>query len=170
MQHFKTYNNLLMKFHQFSFTIEYKKGSEMPADFFSRNPLETINATSDDLGAEQDEDDDLRALRLYLNTGQLPTSGTHQLWVLKNAETSFMDNGILWRRLTRHNFEPRSVVYAPQSRRADIVAHAHGTVLTGHGGVAKTTERILESYYWPNIQKYEKPHTTAVDRSRCCPP
>jgi hypothetical protein len=39
----------------------------------------------------------------------------------------------------------------PKVLQEKIVQEAHGQLLTGHNGIARTRERIKESYFWPNI-------------------
>ena len=41
----------------------------------------------------------------------------------------------------------------PQLYRFTIMANAHYHAMSGHLGVHKTRERILEQFYWPNIFK-----------------
>jgi transposase InsO family protein len=105
------------------------------------------------MASEQAKDPHLRALLLYLTSGTLPVNQALQNWVISASRESFSEGGVVWKRMSRHGFPPQNVVWTPPHMRTQVVSHAHGTILTGHGGIAKTTERILESYYWPNIQK-----------------
>ena len=41
---------------ELDFTIQYKKGNEMPADFLSRNMVESIKILDKDLDNLQDKD------------------------------------------------------------------------------------------------------------------
>ena len=41
---------------EWDFTIQYKKGSEMPADYLSRNVVESIEISDEDLPGLQDKD------------------------------------------------------------------------------------------------------------------
>lgn len=43
-------------------------------------------------------------------------------------------------------------VAVPFGLRADILRMAHASPYGGHGGVFKTTERIRDSFYWPNME------------------
>ncbi len=40
----------------------------------------------------------------------------------------------------------------PQHLIPDILHEAHGHFLAGHFGISKTKERLLQSYYWPNME------------------
>jgi hypothetical protein len=41
----------------------------------------------------------------------------------------------------------------PQHLIPHILCEAHGQFLAGHFGISKTKERLLQSYYWPNMEK-----------------
>jgi hypothetical protein len=57
---------------EFDFEICYKKGSEMPADFLSRNAVDAINLDMSSLAHSQDADPTLKALKNFLLSKQLP--------------------------------------------------------------------------------------------------
>lgn len=65
----------------------------------------------------------------------------------------FISDNLVWRRITRGNDIPRVVLFTPAEMTTEIVEQAHGQLMTGHDGVFKTKERILESYYWPGMDK-----------------
>jgi hypothetical protein len=62
--HTKTLNRLQQMMNVFSFEIIYKKGEEMPADFLSRNAVDSISSNLTDYAQEQNKDELLRHLRL----------------------------------------------------------------------------------------------------------
>jgi hypothetical protein len=41
----------------------------------------------------------------------------------------------------------------PASMRAAAIKEAHGPLLSGHDGVYKTKERLLQSYFWIPMDK-----------------
>ena len=55
----------------------------------------------------------------------------------------------------------------PQSLAAELVTEAHGQRLTGHDGIAKTKERLLQSYYWPNMDADVANHIMSCQRCQC---
>ena len=55
-KHERTLNRIKEAFMEWDFTIQYKKGSEMPADFLSRNVVESIEISDEDLANLQDKD------------------------------------------------------------------------------------------------------------------
>jgi Integrase zinc binding domain/Integrase core domain len=74
------------------------------------------------------------------------------LFIEKIAKECFIENDILWRRLKRDDYPPRTVLVVPLSLTEQLVREAHGSLLTGHNGITKTKERLLESYYWPSME------------------
>ena len=149
--HTKTLNRLQEAMNEFSFTIEYMKGADMPADFLSRNVLSEIDVFTPDLPKLQMEDEFVGSLRNYIKLGRLPSNQIQSYLVKKIAKECFFENDILWRRLERFQAAPRTVLLVPRSLTGALVQEAHGQLLTGHNGIAKTKERLLTSYYWPNM-------------------
>jgi hypothetical protein len=52
----------------------------------------------------------------------------------------------------------------PQHLVKNIFSEAHGNLLSGHFGVSKTKHRILQSYYWPNMDKDIIEHLKTCDK------
>jgi transposase InsO family protein len=52
----------------------------------------------------------------------------------------------------------------PQHLIPYILREAHGQFLAGHFGVSKTKERLLQSYYWSNMEKDISEHLQRCDR------
>ena len=44
-------------------------------------------------------------------------------------------------------------IAVPSSYRLNILSLAHDTPMSGHLGINKTYQRILEHFYWPNLRK-----------------
>ena len=152
--HTKTLNRLQEAMNtEFSFSIVYKKGSEMPADFLSRNAIDSIKWENSSLQEEQRKDPILEALINFLYNRQLPSTSVMQGLVKLYANDCFMENGLLWRRLKRQGDTAHIVLFVPESMKMDILQEAHGGQFTGHDGIFKTKERILNCYYWPGMDK-----------------
>jgi hypothetical protein len=152
--HTKTLNRLQEAMNtEFSFNIVYKKGAEMPADFLSRNAIDSINWDNNSLQQEQRKDPICEALINFLYNRQLPSTTVMQGLVKLYATECFMENGLLWRRLKRKGDTAHIVLFVPESMRMDILKEAHGGQFTGHDGIFKTRERILNCYYWPGMDK-----------------
>jgi hypothetical protein len=95
--HTKTLNRLQQMMNLFSFDIIYKQGSEMPADFLSRNAVDAIQFDLSTYTHEQDKDKLLRNLRLYLLNKILPTNATLSQIIYRLAQDCFVLNGVVWK-------------------------------------------------------------------------
>ena len=150
--HTKTLNRLQEAMLEFDFETVYKKGSEMPADFLSRNVVNAISFSNKDLKEGQQQDPKLVALYDYLMTGRIPDQHSDLYSFVKLYERdSFVEDGLLWRRLRRPGEADRVVIYAPPDMRTAILEQAHGAALAGHDGQLKTKERVLQTYFWPGL-------------------
>ena len=72
------------------------------------------------------------------------------------AEISFeVKRGILYR-IYKHSFvnggQPLKQVMVPVLLRPRIIEVAHGSIMGGHLGINKTTDKIESAFYWPGIQ------------------
>ena len=151
--HTKTLNRLQEAMNTYSFQIIYKKGSEMPADYLSRNVVDSIKWSLEDISQLQEQDALIHAIREFLFNRNLPDDPQLTKLVKNFAEDCFISDNIVWRRIVRGNDVPRVVLFTPPNMTNDLIAEAHGHILTGHDGVFKTKERLLESYYWPGMDK-----------------
>ena len=149
--HTRTLNRLQEAMNSFDFKIIYKKGSKMPADFLSRNVIDTISWDILQLQTAQDNDPLIKNLKNYSLNRELPTDHKCQNLVRNFANDCFVENDIVWRRIKRL-FEPsRVVVFLPQTFVTEVLHEANGHLLTGHDGVYKTKERLFQCYYWPGM-------------------
>ncbi len=103
--HTRTLNRLQVAMNSFNFEIVYKKGSEMPADFLSRNVIDSISWNNQQMQQEQNKDTITKALKAYLLNRELPDDPKCQSEVRNFANDCFIDNDIVWRRIKRQ-FEP----------------------------------------------------------------
>ena len=158
--HTKTLNQLQEAMLTFDFKIVYKKGTEMPANFLSRNMVvDGIPFDEDKIRDEQMLDPRLQALKKLLYSNLLPQYNSEDFRFCKLYQNdSFIDNGILYRRLRQTGEPDRVVLFAPPTMRDAILQEAHGTALFGHGGTLKTKERILQSYFWPGMDQDIQTH------------
>jgi len=151
--HTKTLNRLQEMMNTYDFTIQYKKGSEMPADFLSRNVVNSISWNSLDLAQEQDKNVLIKSIKDFLLHRKLPES--KEMWssIKGLAMDCFVENDVVWKRIKRQGEPSRVVLFVPSSMKADIIREAHGHLLAGHDGLFKTKERIMQCYYWPCMDK-----------------
>ena len=161
--HNKTLNRLQEAMLEFDFEIVYKKGSEMPADFLSRNVVNAISTK--DLRSGQKDDPKLRALYEFLIAGHIPDTNSELYRFVKMYQgDSFVEDGLLWRRLRRPGEADRVVLYAPPDFRQEILEQAHGAALAGHDGQLKTKERIMQTYFWPGLDGDVQQHVRSCHR------
>jgi hypothetical protein len=63
-------------------------------------------------------------------------------------------NGILYRRLWQGpSQEEKDLVVLPANLVTDTISRLHSEPMSGHLGVDKTIDRIVERYYWPGYTK-----------------
>jgi hypothetical protein len=149
--HTKTLNRLQEAMNTFDFEIMYKKGSEMPADYLSRNLVSAISWDSAELLQAQTADPLIKALKNFLLNKELPHDPKCQSLVKLFSNDCFIEDGLVWRRIKRQ-FEPsRVVLFLPAALTTDAMTEAHGQLLTGHDGIYKTKERLMQCFYWPGM-------------------
>jgi hypothetical protein len=83
----------------YDFIIQYKKGSEMPADFLSRNVLDEIDVFSPDLPLLQARDEFANAVIEFLQHNKKPADKKKAAYIANVAKQCFLEDGILWRRM-----------------------------------------------------------------------
>jgi hypothetical protein len=161
--HTKTLNQLQQMMNLFSFEVIYKKGDEMPADFLSRNAIDAIKFDLGTYAREQNKDDILRSLWLYLLNKVLPENNQLAQLVYKMSQDCFVHDVVIWK-CHGANQQHRSVLLVPQHLIPDILHEAHGHFLAGHFGVTKSKQRLLPSYYWPNMERDITEHLRHCDK------
>jgi hypothetical protein len=149
--HTRTFHRLQELMNTFDFEIMYKKGSEMPADFLSRNAINTINLQAEDLAQHQQQDPFLQQLRQFLLHKTLPADENTARLIYHLSNDAFIENDVLWRRLKIRDEPGRVVILLPRSLVKQVLQEAHGHLLAGHDGQGKTKNRILQSYWWPKM-------------------
>jgi hypothetical protein len=151
--HTKTLNRLQEAMNTYSFQIIYKKGSEMPADYLSRNAVDSIKFDLNEIANLQETDECTKAIRDFLFHRKLPDEKSLLKLVKFFADSCFIADNVLWRRIIRGNDIARVVLFTPKSITQELISQAHGQILSGHNGTFKTKERLLENYFWPGMDK-----------------
>jgi len=76
----------------------------------------------------------------------------------------FEKKGILYRRYFGRRREDAIVqLVVPKELREKVVSLAHGTVLAGHRGPAKTLSRVQQEFYWPGIHEHVTRYVASCD-------
>jgi len=135
----------------------------MPADFLSRNAVDAISSDLSSFAQEQNKDDLFRHLRLYLLNRVLLENNKIAQLVYKMAHDCCVLNGVVFKWLGS-NLQHQSMLMVPQHLIKQILSEAHGHLLSGHFGISKTKHHILQSYYWPNMDKDIIEHLKTCDK------
>jgi len=70
----------------------------------------------------------------------------------------------VWRRI-KHQFEPSQVVlFLPALLTTNAMTEAHGELLTGHNGIYKTKECLMQCFYWPGMDADITAHLKSCHR------
>ena len=136
----------------------------MPANFLSRNVLEEIQIFTPELPTLQNNDEFARAVILFLQKKVLPANKRQATYIQKLAPSCFLEDGILWRRLCWHSALALTFLVVPATHVNDLIHETHGALLAGHEGVTKMKERLLQLYFWPNMDKDIAQHVQACQR------
>jgi hypothetical protein len=163
----KMLNRLQTALLEHDFIIQYKKGSNMSADYLSRLPgakeavtsISAFDPFQADLFDLQMQDEHLQMLQTYMTKNEWPLnlSKQDQMYFKNLAEKAFQDkNKVVWIRLTDFNY-PRMALYLLSRYRKEAMCEAHDSALGGQNATHKTYLKISTSYYWPKmIQDIEK--------------
>jgi hypothetical protein len=103
-KHNKMLSRIQEAFMQWDFEIKYEEGIEMPADYLSRNVVEAIDMSNEDLAEMQDQDKFCKSLKHLL--GKLPVEKEYSKLVPQMTELShscFIEHGVLWKKIKRHH-------------------------------------------------------------------
>jgi predicted aspartyl protease len=160
LRHKATLNRLQDAMNEFNFIVKHKAGNEnVIADALSRNPADVhqIDAENDtlppcfslqQLKTAQQSDPFVSKLIGVLQNKTQPLDKTIAL----HGQNCFIDeNGVLCYILRKSHFKERNVFVAPNKYVALILAAAHATRFSGHGGIFKTLTRVQTQYWWPNM-------------------
>ena len=162
--HTKTLNRLQQAMSEHDFVICHKPGHEMPADFLSRNIASISSVLDHDLQLLQSQDEFISELIQLIKFNILPSNGLRAHYLQTIAPSCFFENDLLWRRISRHNMPHRNVLLLPLTLADELIHDNHNALLSGHEGITRTKERLLQSYFWPNMEDKITQHVTACQR------
>jgi hypothetical protein len=181
--HGKTMNRFQMALLEHDFIIQYKKGSDLPADYLSRLPASTSDTSQETVIAAfdpfQTDLPDLQREEPYIQN--MFYYGKHHKWPehVSRAEASYTDDllrrmfhnkdRILWVRLMDHKY-PRTALLLPKKYQKEALCEAHNSIFGGHDANLKTYMKISSSFYWPGLFRDVKTHVqtclTCLQRKR----
>ena len=162
--HTKTLNRLQQAMSEHDFVICHKPGKEMPADFLSRNVCSISSVLDNNLPLLQSQDPFIKDLIAFIKHGTPPSAPRWSHYIKQIAPSCFFENNLLWRRISRHDRPHRNVLLLPLVLADELVHDLHNDLLSGHEGISRTRERILQSYFWPNMEVKIAAHVTSCHR------
>jgi len=148
--HQKTLNRLEERLGMYDFQVVYKKGTLMPADVLSRKPIGNIAVNSihgnDSYKSAAESDLFCQDVERYLLTKSLPSDPIRAKILHQIGPHVYKEQDIL--KLRAGNSD---LIILPRTLANSAIDNAHGTLLTGHGGIDKTVARVRQLYYWPSM-------------------
>jgi len=86
----------------------------------------------------------IKAVSKFLDTNIVdPNFSKH----IHNFSNFFQcSNGLL-----KISLPDKELLILPNSLANTVIDHAHGSMLTGHGGINKTVARLRDLYFWPSL-------------------
>ena len=154
--HKKTLSRLQQLMSEFSFHLRYRPGKENTvADALSRAPVEALADSHQQLEELQRGDELCRAVLTALETGLMPTGrSADELRIIKRCcEAAVISGGCVYIRRKERGSEERLLLLTPKRCQRDLLKAAHAHRFAGHGGEAKTLDRLRLRYCWPGMVK-----------------
>lgn len=142
----KTLQRLQQLMLEYSFDVKYIPGKDnVLGDWASRHYMRgnnntthvnIINSEIQFWAKEQDKDITLKQLKIDLSSQKTATA------------YKLLNNQLLIKQI-----DDRQLIVIPRSHVMDILRAAHGRKVAAHYGHQRTKTRILENYYWENMDK-----------------
>ena len=102
------------------------------------------------LREQQKIDPFVQAFKYFVRDKVLPKDRYRNI-IKRWGPYGFIKKGVVMVKHSRPGYPTRDLVVAPADRISDIIAEAHGSLLGGHDGMDKTTQRILGHYWFPGV-------------------
>ncbi len=161
--------------------VQYKKGTNMPADYLfqlpsvpiSTNETPTIAAFdpfTPELYLLQRQDQDLQAIFQFLKNNEWPSSLSKL--TIRNLETlapkvCFDKNKLAWIRLEDHK-HPQTALWLPERYRKEALCETHDSIFARHNAALKSYIKLTTSYFWPTVYSHVLKHTQTCLRCQQC--
>ena len=105
--------------------------------------------TADDIAVQQDNDEELRAVKDFIEMGVLPEGDGNFGQLKRYASHCIIENGILYDVWKPKNGRSRKQLVTPKKNRGEILVENHEN--NNHAGYLRTLARIREHYSWPGL-------------------
>jgi hypothetical protein len=152
---------------EFDFDVNHKREEDIPVYLHSSDALfqvDAIDIFTPELKQLHQTDKQILDIKKYLQdpSRSMDHFPPHlRATYKKQMEKHFIENDLLWHKHVDEHGNQRNLIFVPKDYRKQLICEAHGSPLTGHGGISKTQHRILQSYYWFSITKDIKDHIEA---------
>ena len=134
-----------------------QKKRGLPDNLVVPDPISEYNVQ--DLIALQRSDKSLEFIREKAASNEVKVSkdGSSVQYIQKN--------GLFYRRYKslRKNEKVFTQLVVPMELRKEVLRIAHDGIMSGHLGVRKTTDRVLNEFYWPTVRKDVKMYCRTCD-------
>ncbi|XP_075733426.1 uncharacterized protein LOC142775667 [Rhipicephalus microplus] len=114
----------------------------------------TLKTTRKDLSAAQKQDKTLDSCRSKVGQGLQGGSKSYSFEIEK---------GLLYRYYHLPSGKVIQQVVVPQRLRSQVLTLAHETLMSGHQGIKRTIDRVLQSFYWPGVQEAVRRYVRSCD-------
>lgn len=142
-----------LRLQQYDYTLIHRKGKyNVVADALSR-AVEVIDLEEDQFSG--DEWYDVLLKRIEENPGNFPAFKIENNKVYKCLK---IPKG--------GEFKWKLVI--PTHRRNNLIKDCHDNVISGHGGVNKTTQRIKTRFFWPGMNKNIRDYVRSCEVCQTC--
>lgn len=111
---------------------------------------------SSDIATEQAKDPSLQ--RCFVRMGRI-IRGKRSM----GSQEFFQKEGLLLRKFTFPSGRYVEQLVLPKCRREDAMRAAHDCIMSGHQGAKKTTDRVMQEFYWPGMQSDIKRYVKSCD-------
>ena len=149
----KTLNRLQQLMLEHDFTLKYRKGEQhVVPDCLSRNVVGAISSTGADVRLLQGRCEEIQAVRAMITGTSLPRkfSPAKMNEMQKMAKNCVVHNDLLFYKEQRAGRQVLLLVAPPDMRRV-ILQAAHAPAHAGHGGMARTLNRVKLDYWWRGV-------------------
>jgi hypothetical protein len=122
----------------YDFEIIYQKGSEMPADYLSRNVVDSIQIRDGQMEKAQDAKEWISEIKKWMLNGTLVINANAKRYLNYYwANRFFIEDNLLWVRIQYRGESLRVCVVLPSTEINRVLKDGHGTLFSAHKGVAK---------------------------------
>ena len=134
-----------------------------PTDWaWEESPSEVVQRQQNDPDIEPILSSKITGVKPSIEYMTTKSPASRHYWIL--WDDLFLSNGVLCRKFLKKNgIDSYVQVIAPMEWHKDIVKQMHDSPMSGHLGVKKTKEKLLQRYYWFKLKQDVKLHIKMCD-------